>query len=327
MTSQTAESRSVNRRGILWMVAAMAAFAVEDALIKGAARELPFGEVLVAFGLGGALVFAARAQRAGQTLFNRDALCPPMLTRVGFELVGRLFYGLAIALTPLSSATAILQATPVLVVLGASLFFGERVGWRRWTAVGAGLLGVLIVLRPTASDFSPLSALTVIGLVGFAGRDLASRAVPARVSTTQLGFYGFLTVALAGGLYGAWDGRAFVWPGTGPAGLLGAAVAVGTLAYACLMKAMRTGDIATVTPFRYTRLLFGVGLGVAVFGERVDLWMAVGGAVIVAAGLLIFWDGRCRGHRLNFPGQPAMKRPAAVPAKAGQRRPTTEEDP
>ena len=96
---------------------------------------------------------------------------------------------LAIALTPLSSATAILQATPIIVVLGAMAFFGETVGWRRWCAIVIGLIGVAIILRHGADDFSPLSILAVLGTLGFAGRDLASRAAPATL-TTSLGVIG-----------------------------------------------------------------------------------------------------------------------------------------
>ncbi|MFZ2988629.1 EamA family transporter, partial [Ideonella sp.] len=108
------------------------------------------------------------------------------------------------------------------------------------------------------------------------------------------GFFGFATVLVAGALYAVWDGRAFVWPDAHAAAMLAGSVLIGTSAYAALMKAMRTGDIATVTPFRYTRLLFGVGLGVLAFGEPLDAGMVLGGVVIASAGLLIAWDGRRR---------------------------------
>lgn len=281
-----------NLRGIAWMVAAMAVFAVEDSCVKALARQWPIGQVLLLFGLGGMLAFAAFPRGDGPPLLHPAARSRPMLVRAVFEFVGRLFYVLAIGLTPLSSATAILQATPVLVVLGGSLYFGERVGWRRWVAVVAGLAGVLVVLRPAAADFSLLSLLTVIGMVGFAGRDLASRAVPKVLATRHLGFYGFATVLVAGGACALWDGRPMVVPSASSAITLAAAVAAGVLAYACLMNAMRTGDIATVTPFRYTRLLFGLGLGVAVFGEQIDTPMLLGCGVILLSGGLIAWDGR-----------------------------------
>lgn len=270
---------------MLWMLAAMALFALEDAVIKAVATALPLAQVLLLFGLGGAAVFAVIARRQGL------ALCPPaaftgvMQVRAGFEIAGRLFYSLAIALTPLSSATAILQATPVVVVFGAAVLLGERVGLVRWCAIGVGLLGVLCIVRPGSGDFSALSLLAVVGMIGFAGRDLASRAAPASLGTAILGLYGFLALAVAGGLYGFWAQEPVVWPSIGSVGLLALAVAVGVAAYSSLMRAMRTGDVSAVTPFRYSRLLFGLALGVVVFGERIDPVMAVGCALIVLAGL------------------------------------------
>lgn len=278
-----------NLVGALWMTGAMAAFAVEDAFVKVVTTRLPVAEVLVLFGAGGALVFAATALGRGERLFGADVISRPMRVRVCFEVLGRLFYTLALALTPLSATTAILQATPIVVVLGAALIFGETVGWRRWTAIVVGLIGVLIVLRPTPGSFSPLSVLAVLGMLGFAGRDLASRAAPRSLSTAALGFYGFLALMLAGGLYAFWERRPFLLPDGEAALMLATTALLGACAYASLMKAMRTGAVAAVTPFRYTRLLFGVALGVLVFGERIDLAMAVGCTVIVAAGLFILW--------------------------------------
>lgn len=281
-----------NLTGIAWMVAAMAAFAVEDAFIKVATQQMPVGQVLILFGAGGAFLFAGLTLRSGARLFTAQALSRVMLIRAVCELVGRLFYVLAIALTPLSSATAILQATPLIVVLGAMLFFGETVGWRRWCAIGAGLVGVVIILRPAAGDFSALSLLAVIGTLGFAGRDLASRAAPPTLTIWHLGLYGFLTVVAAGALFSWWDGKPFVWPSTGNALGLAAAVGAGVFAYAALMKAMRTGAISAVTPFRYTRLLFGVALGLVMFDERLDGPMILGCAVVIGSGLFIWWQGQ-----------------------------------
>jgi drug/metabolite transporter (DMT)-like permease len=269
------------------MVGAMAAFAVEDALVKAVTKVLPVAEVLILFGAGGALIFAATALARAEPLTSADVVSRPMRVRVCFEVTGRLFYTLALALTPLSATTAILQATPIVVVAGAALIFGETVGWRRWTAIAVGLAGVLIILRPTPGSFSPLSILAVLGMLGFAGRDLASRAAPRSVSTAVLGFYGFLALMLAGALFAFWEQERFLVPGGRTALMLVAIAGWGAAAYAGLMKAMRTGTVATVTPFRYSRLIFGIALGVLVFGETVDLAMALGCAVIVAAGLFI----------------------------------------
>jgi len=250
------------------------------------------GQMLMLFGGGGALIFALLARRNAEPLYSADAVSAPMRIRVVFEVVGRLFYILALALTPLSSTTVILQATPLLVVAFAALFMGETVGPRRWVAIAIGLVGVGVIIQPGTDSFSVLSLLAIVGLIGFAGRDLASRAAPASLSTAILGLYGFLSLILAGALFALWEGKAFVQPTPVTALWLAGTVGVGVAAYACLMKAMRTGEVSAVTPFRYSRLLFGVGLGVVFFGEDLTPPMILGSALIVSSGLFILWRGK-----------------------------------
>jgi drug/metabolite transporter (DMT)-like permease len=212
-----------------------------------------------------------------------------MRIRVVFEIIGRLFYVLAIAVTPLSSATVILQATPLVVVAGAAMVFGERVGWRRWSAIFIGLVGVIVIIQPGTDSFSMLSVLAIIGMIGFAGRDLASRAAPATLSTSILGLYGFLSIVVAGSIFSIWQGASFVLPDVYTSFNLAGAILSGVAAYSCLMKAMRTGEVSAVTPFRYTRLLFGITLGVVLFGESLSSTMLLGSGLIVSSGLFIIW--------------------------------------
>ncbi len=276
-----------NLRGSLWMIAAMAGFAIEDSLLKIATQTMPVSQVLVMFGLMGAGVFFILARMQHTPIFTKDALSAALRLRVIFEFTGRLFYILALAMTSLSGTTVILQATPLVVVGGAALFMGEPVGWRRWTAICLGLIGVVIVLRPSSDDFSVLSILAVVGMLGFAGRDLASRAAPVSLTPSVLGIYGFLTLVLAGACYGISEGKAYVRTDLQTSGLLILSVAVGVFAYTSLMTAMRTGQVSMVTPFRYIRLIFGIGLGVLVFGEPLDAPMIWGSMTIVGAGLFL----------------------------------------
>lgn len=287
-------TRSANLTGSILMVAAMAIFAVEDTFIKAASAVLPVGQTMVIFGLGGAVIFATLALINKERLFTADVVSRPMRIRVCFEIVGRLFYVLALALTPLSAATVILQATPLVVVAGAAIVFGEKVGWRRWLAILIGLIGVLVIVQPGAESFSSLSILAVIGMLGFAGRDLASRAAPAALSTAILGLYGFLALAFSGAMYALWQGAPFLRPDLTTSLYLAGAIMSGVAAYACLMKAMRTGEVSAVTPFRYTRLLFGIGLGVLLFGETLSPPMIAGSGLIVLSGLFIMWRGKTR---------------------------------
>jgi len=292
MTSSIALGRRANLIGSAWMMFAMAGFAVEDSLLKAAAASLPVAQVMILFGAGGALLFAGLAWRNGDALLTRDAYSRPMRLRMVFEILGRLFYTLAIALTPLSAATVILQATPLVVVAGAAVLFGEHVGWRRWTAIGIGLLGVVVIVQPGSDGFSLLSVLAILGMLGFAGRDLASRAAPASISTAVLGVYGFLSIVVAGALFAIWSPEPFLQPAPATWGIMTAASLIGAVAYASLMKAMRTGEVSAVTPFRYTRLIFGIGLGVVIFGESVTPAMMVGCGLIVLSGLFILWRGK-----------------------------------
>nr|WP_281288835.1 DMT family transporter [Phaeobacter marinintestinus] len=292
MPNPVATGHQANLIGSVWMVVAMAAFAVEDAFVKAAAGLLPIGQILIMFGVGGAFLFTCLAGVSKEPLLESDVLSRPMRIRAVFEVSGRLFYVMALALTPLSSATVILQATPIVVVAGAALVFGERVGWRRWCAIAIGLTGVVIIIRPGSDSFSALSILAVLGMFGFAGRDLASRAAPASLGTSVLGFYGFVSIVIAGVIYAVWSGEAFVSPDAGTLAFLVGAVLSGVLAYSALMKAMRTGDVSAVTPFRYSRLLFGIGFGVLVFNERLDSAMLIGSGLIVLSGLFILWRGK-----------------------------------
>jgi len=272
-----------NQRGALYMTASMAGFAVEDVFVKAAARGLPLGQVLLTIGLAGMLVFSAMAARRGEALLPPAFLSRPMLVRSCFEVTGRLFYGLAITLTALSTTSAILQATPLVVVAGAALVFGERVTPMRWLAVLVGFVGVLVILRP-GSDFSALSLLAVVGLLGFAGRDLATRAAPKGLSNRQLGALGFAMLATAGVILLAVTGGAKIPTGLGLFHLAGGTV-FGVAGYHALTFAMRTGEVSAVTPFRYTRLIFAMVLAMALFGERPDLATWIGAALVVGSGI------------------------------------------
>lgn len=280
-----------NLRGSLFMVAAMAGFAIEDMFLKSAARHMPVGEVITLFGLGGMLAFILLARRQGEPAFSAAMLSRPMLVRSGFEVTGRLFYSLAIALTPLSIASAILQATPLVVVAGAAVLFGETVGLRRWLAIIAGFVGVMLIIRPGLAGFDVLSLLTVIGLIGFAGRDLATRAAPPALSNMQLGVAGFAMLTLAGVIILLVNGEYRMPDATG-LGLTLCATLFGVVAYNALTTAMRTGEVSAVTPFRYTRLLFALILGATIFGERPDALTLLGSVIVVASGIYVLTQNR-----------------------------------
>jgi len=200
------------------MCLAMAAFTVEDALLKFTAARLPVGQVLMTFGVFGVLAFSVWAVAAGEP--------------------------------PLSRA----------------------------------MLGRAMILRPGTGGFGPLSLLAVLGMLGSAGRDLATRAAPPALSFRQLGVLGFVMLIIAG-LLALPFGPAPVRPDAAAWLGLAAASLAGIGAYTSLTIAMRTGEVGAVTPFRYTRLFFAMIAGIMVFGERPDLWTAIGSTLIILAGI------------------------------------------
>lgn len=273
-----------NRRGVFLMVGAMAAFAVEDAFIKVAAVLLPTGQILAGIGFFGFLFYLALLRRRGAALLSRDAWHPMVLARLGGELVGSISFVTALAVVPLATASAILQALP-LVLTAAAALLGEPVGWRRWSAVIVGFAGVLMIVQPGTEAFVPASLLVVVAVLALAVRDIATGRVPRRVSSLQLSAWVYAALVPAGILLSLARGDAWPLPDRPAAGALTGAILCGIVAYWSVTEAMRAGEVSAIAPFRYTRLVFALILAVVFLGERPDGWTLGGAAVIIATGL------------------------------------------
>lgn len=281
-----------NLRGALWMTIAMLGFAIEDSFIKTMTAVLPTWQIILFLGTGGTIVFGLLTARARRPMWCRDMLALPVLLRNLGELIGILGFVTALALSELSSASAILQAAPLVVTLGAALFLGEPVGWRRWSAICVGFLGVLLIVQPGASGFDLNALYAVAAVIGLAIRDLATRRVAAALGSRQLSFLAFLTAIPAEGILAAASDTAWVTPPGWVWAILPVTVGIGGVAYATLIQATRIGEISFVTPFRYTRIIFALVAGFAVFGERPDGLMLLGTLIIIGSGLYTFWRER-----------------------------------
>ncbi len=293
-----------NLRGSLLMVAAMLGFALEDVVIKQMALNLPMGQVVALIGCGGVVIFAVLTRLNGRAVAPRVLFSRAVMLRNLGELIASAGFVSAFVLTSLSSASAILQATPLAVTLGAALILGEHVGWRRWTAIAVGFAGVLLIIQPGLAGFAPASLLAVIAVAGLALRDLVTRAVPREVSGVQLTTWGYGAVIPAGLLLMLLMGEAPEAMALSDLALLLAAYLVGGLGYYALVGATRTGEVSVVVSFRYSRLVFALILGALMFAERPDPLMLVGAALIVGAGLYTMY-------------RETRKRPKPVPEAAG----------
>jgi drug/metabolite transporter (DMT)-like permease len=188
----------------------------------------------------------------------------------------------------------ILQATPLVVVAGAAVFFNEKVSIIKWLAIGIGLAGVVIIVRPDKGEFSLLSLLAVFGMLGFAIRDLASRAVSPQLNIYTLGCHGFLSLAAAGLLLSlilkqpflSISGEVWLFLATG--------IVLGVVGYGSLISAMRIGEVSTITPFRYTRLIFGLSIGYLIFNEKIEASAGFGCLLIVLSSLVVLYSANVK---------------------------------
>lgn len=283
-----------NTRAALLMVASMAFFAVEDLFLKRSAEALPPGQVLALTGAAGALVFWALAASRRQPILTLEALRGVALLRTLAEAAAAVLYILALALAPLTMTSALLQASPLVVVAGAALFLGEKVGWRRWASILVGFAGVLVILKPWDAAFDPTGLLTVACVLVLAVRDLATRVMPVRIGTFQVATWAYLGLVPAGvGLMAAM-GQSFVQPTPGQWAGLGGALVSGLFGYYAVVAAMRLGEVSVVAPFRYTRLVFAMGIAMIFLAERPEASTLLGAAIVVGSGLYAFARERAR---------------------------------
>lgn len=299
---------SDNLRGSLLMVLAMLGFGIEDAFFKAATGTggITAGMATLQFGFLAMVLYAVYAKAQGVPVWTTAYLKPGLMIRTGFEIVGRLFFALSLAYTPLSTTSAILQAAPLVVMLGAVFVLGERIGPRRWAAMAVGFVGVLLIVRPSPSGIEANAIFALLGMIGFAGRDLATRTAPATVHAAQLGVLGFAVVTLAGMVILCFEPGLPTLPAPGAALLICGTAVSGVLGYTAMTYAMRTGEVGVIAPFRYSRLIVALILAYTLFEERPDAMTLSGAALIVGAGIFSLLRDRRAGakpdsalHRLS----------------------------
>lgn len=296
-----------NLRAALLMTAAMALFAVEDALMKGLAARLPVGQVLAMTGALAAGFFWLLIAARGGRLWTRELLHPLVMLRNVAEGLCSVLFLAALALGDMATASAVLQALPLLITLGGAVILGEHVGWRRWTSIAVGLVGVVLVVRPGTAAFQPASALAVAAVLLLALRDLATRRIPPGIDTRVLTASAFAAMVPCGLIWMAFETQPATLPTLPESALITASVAFGLTAYVCMVQSMRLAELPVIAPFRYTRLFFALILAVVVFGERPEALTLTGAAIIAAAGIHAMW----REARLS---RPRRAPPSATPS-------------
>jgi drug/metabolite transporter (DMT)-like permease len=279
------------RLGIALMIATTAVFAAQDGISRHLAGEYNvYMVVMIRYWFFALFVTALVARKPGGL---RRAMASPQWLLQSFRAVllvlEIMVTVLSFVLLGLVESHAIFTSYPLIIAALSGPVLGETVGWRRWAAIGVGMIGILIILRPGAAVFSltaliPLLAAAMFALYGLLTR-FAARKDPAMTSFFWTGTVG----AVAATLIGVWFWELMARPDWGWMGLL---CLTGALGHYLLIKTYEVAEASAVQPFAYFQLVFVSILAVTVFGEVVEWPVMLGAAIVVGAGLFTFWRER-----------------------------------
>lgn len=293
----TSDRPSSPVRGALCMVVGGGLLTANDAVLKWLTEGYPIGQLMFIRGLFIFIPIGLLAWRAGGIHALRVQTARGPLTRAALVVCGTFLFIAGLSYLPLADAIAITFAGPLFLTALAPALLGERVGWRRWSAVLIGFLGVLVMVRPTGEAIQWAALLPLGASLTGALRDIVTRRLSFREKSVALLFYTTLAVVLAGlatspmgwSPVGGSDLALF-----GLAGLL-----VGSAQF-LLIEAFRLAEATLVAPFKYTNLVWAVLLGFIVFDHLPDGWTLGGSAFVIGGGLYILHRetlARRRGRR------------------------------
>ena len=279
------------RLGVLLMIATTFVFAVQDGISRHLASEYNvLMVVMVRYWFFAAFVTAIAYRKAGGIRAAARTEQPLLQILRGLILATEICVMIyAFTLLGLIESHAVFTSYPLLVAALSGPILGEVVGWRRWTAIFIGFVGVLIILKPGFGVFSPaaivpLAAALLFALYGLLTR-FASRKDTAATSFFWTGVSGSVMMTAIGASY--WEpmiSSDWIWMGT--------LCITGALGHWLLIKTYEAAEASAVQPFAYLQLVFVSFIGVLVFGESIELNVAIGAAVVVCAGLFTLWRAR-----------------------------------
>ncbi len=279
------------RLGVLLMIATTFVFAVQDGISRHLASEYNvLMVVMVRYWFFAAFVTAIAYRKAGGIRAAARTEQPLLQILRGLILATEICVMIyAFTLLGLIESHAVFTSYPLLVAALSGPILGEVVGWRRWTAIFIGFVGVLIILKPGFGVFSPaaivpLAAALLFALYGLLTR-FAARKDTAATSFFWTGVSGSVMMTVIGASY--WEpmiSSDWIWMGT--------LCITGALGHWLLIKTYEAAEASAVQPFAYLQLVFVSFIGVLVFGESIELNVAIGAAVVVCAGLFTLWRAR-----------------------------------
>jgi len=298
MTTSSTERPATDRRpsvalaGIGLMLIGISLFSLNDALGKWLVATYSVGQLLLIRSAAAFVLLVPFIWRAGWQAFAAAPRPALQILRVVLSTAEVAMFFWAVAYLPLADVVTFYLAGPIYVTALSALLLGEEVGWRRWTAVLAGFAGVLIALRPSPATLTLPAMIALAGSVVFALLMVATRSLRSTSNTVLVA--GQIVSTLVFGLITAPFG--WVTPTAPDFALLVLFGVVSIVALACVNGALKLAPASTVVPYQYTMIVWAAVLGYLVFGDVPDLAMLAGAAIIVAAGLFIFWREQARGR-------------------------------
>lgn len=287
-------------RGAALMSASMAGFALNDTALKFGGADLGLFQAIFIRGLFAITIMAALAYALGAfTILPKMRDVRLISLRSLAEIGATLSFLTALFNLPLANITAILQALPLSITLAAALFLSEPIGRQRIAAIVIGFLGVLIIVRPGLAGFNAYSLLGLVAVAFVTLRDLTARQLSPSIPSALVAFVAALAITMTGGV-GILVTQNWQNPSLFEIGILALSAVFLMVGYYCAVATMRVGDVAIVSSFRYTVMLWAIGLGWLVFGDIPDFWTIVGMIVILSAGLFTMW----RERRLTTQSEP-----------------------
>ena len=282
---------SANMRGGLCMMGAMAAFTLNDSIIKLLSGSIPLPQIILFRGVI-TLALIAALFSITKTALRLDLMKRPVIWWRALTDLGATYAFLtALKYIPIANAVAILSVLPLAVTLGGALFLGKPVGWRRLSAILVGLVGVILIVKPGMEGFSVYSLLVLVCVLFSASRDLITHQASADIPSSLFVLSGTLMITVSG-LFYPLTGGAFTSVDFSSVLWMSVAAALVLSAYYFVTAAMRQGEISFVTPFRYTSLLWATAIGFFVFGDQPDMLTIIGSAIVVATGLYTIYRER-----------------------------------
>ena len=277
-----------NSKGIFLMIMSMASFAAGDTFVKISGAFLSPAQIMFFLIAGGLIIFAMIAKIKGENLLDSRAFSPVLLIRYLAEMIGLVAMIIGLTKIPLSVVGTVTQASPILVAAGAVFFFKEIVSWRRWSSIVIGFIGVVLVIQPGSQNLDYAVIWAVVALVAFSIRDLVTRLTPPDIPSASIATF---TMIAAFPFTTGWvflGGEKFFPPEIDWV-VVASMIILGSFGYLLLITSLRLGELSAIMPFRYSRIVFLLILGVLVFGERPTASMLVGTALILTSGVYIMW--------------------------------------